>query len=147
MDNNFLISEMCLEDVSQVAEIEAQNFTLPFKEKDFEDIVRADNQKIIVIKVGEKIVAQAGIKIIFDEGEINNVAVRAGYKGLGYGRQVVSSLIEIGDAMGVNAYTLEVRKSNEKAIRIYEEFGFIVEGERKNFYERPVENALIMWRR
>ena len=44
-------------------------------------------------------------------------------------------------------FTLEVRVSNQRAIRLYESLGFVQEGIRKRFYERPVEDALIMWKR
>ena len=56
-------------------------------------------------------------------------------------------LMEEGVKMGVEAFTLEVRKSNDSAIRLYESLGFVMEGIRKNFYEEPIEDALIMWRR
>ena len=49
--------------------------------------------------------------------------------------------------MGVEAFTLEVRKSNDTAIHLYEKLGFVTEGVRKKFYEEPVEDALIMWKR
>ena len=56
-------------------------------------------------------------------------------------------LMEEGYRMGVEAFTLEVRKSNEAAIHLYEKLGFVTEGIRKNFYEEPTEDALIMWKR
>ena len=48
---------------------------------------------------------------------------------------------------GITAYTLEVRVSNAPAIRLYEKFGFVSEGIRPGFYEKPTEDAMIMWRR
>lgn len=47
----------------------------------------------------------------------------------------------------MNAFTLEVRVGNQAAIHIYEKLGFRSEGVRKGFYEKPKEDALIMWRR
>ncbi len=47
----------------------------------------------------------------------------------------------------MRAFTLEVRVSNVPAIRLYESLGFVSEGIRKHFYEKPVEDALIMWKR
>ncbi len=52
-----------------------------------------------------------------------------------------------GNAQGVEAYTLEVRVSNSIAIHVYEKLGFVSEGIRPDFYERPTEDAMIMWRR
>ena len=48
---------------------------------------------------------------------------------------------------GITALTLEVRESNQEAIRLYQRFGFLVEGIRLNYYEKPKENAVIMWNR
>ena len=144
---NELIGEMKLEDVNQAAQLEAMNFTMPFKEKDFEEVVNNENKRYIVIKIDEEIIAQAGMTIILGEAEINNVSVKDSYKNKGYGRLIMEELFKIGNEINVEAYTLEVRKSNEVAINLYKSLGFLVEGERKNFYEKPVENALIMWKR
>ncbi len=56
-------------------------------------------------------------------------------------------LMEEGDREGVTAYTLEVRVSNEAAIQMYRKLGFVSEGIRPGFYEKPVEDAMIMWKR
>lgn len=68
-------------------------------------------------------------------------------RGKGIGKQMLLKLMEEGTGMGVEAFTLEVRKSNGSAIHLYESLGFVTEGVRKNFYEDPVEDALIMWKR
>ena len=60
---------------------------------------------------------------------------------------MLRELISRGEAEHVEAFTLEVRVSNEAAIHVYEKFGFVSEGIRPRFYERPVEDANIMWRR
>ncbi|MDE7430041.1 MAG: GNAT family N-acetyltransferase, partial [Lachnospiraceae bacterium] len=52
-----------------------------------------------------------------------------------------------GDREGLTAYTLEVRVSNQAAIGLYEKLGFASEGIRPNFYEKPTEDAMIMWKR
>ena len=144
---NKVIGEMNLEDISEAAKLEAMNFTMPFKEKDFEEVVNNKNKKYIVLKIDEEIVAQAGMTIILGEAEINNVSVKDSYRSKGYGRLVMEELLKVGNEMNVEAFTLEVRKSNEVAIGLYRKLGFKVEGERKNFYEKPVEDALIMWKR
>ena len=49
--------------------------------------------------------------------------------------------------MGIENFTLEVRVSNASAIHVYEKLGFVSEGIRPRFYEKPVEDAMIMWKR
>ena len=56
-------------------------------------------------------------------------------------------LLDEGRKMGAKEFTLEVRVSNAGAIHVYESLGFVTEGVRKNFYEEPTEDALIMWKR
>ena len=60
---------------------------------------------------------------------------------------MLQELIAIGKNDGLSQYTLEVRVSNKKAIRLYEKLGFEEEGIRKEFYDKPVEDASIMWLR
>ena len=60
---------------------------------------------------------------------------------------MLSELICRGEAFGITEFTLEVRVSNASAIHVYEKLGFRSEGIRPGFYEKPVEDAMIMWRR
>jgi len=74
-------------------------------------------------------------------------AVKESEQGKGVGFALLSELIEIGKSEGLLEFTLEVRVSNEKGIGLYKKLGFVEEGIRKNFYELPLEDALIMWLR
>ena len=84
---------------------------------------------------------------IVGEGEITNVVTKNTMRGKGIGKQILEKLLEEGAKMGAEAFTLEVRVSNAPAIHLYESLGFVSEGVRKNFYEEPTEDALIMWKR
>ena len=55
-------------------------------------------------------------------------------------------MFELSKYSGIERCTLEVRKSNKAAISLYEGLGFKMAGERKNFYDNPTENAIIMWK-
>jgi ribosomal protein S18 acetylase RimI-like enzyme len=59
----------------------------------------------------------------------------------------MKELIKVGKSRGIEAFTLEVRVSNAPAVHIYEKLGFVSEGIRPNFYEKPREDAYIMWKR
>ena len=69
------------------------------------------------------------------------------FRGRGIASRLLQELMVRGNAQGVEAYTLEVRVSNSIAIHVYEKLGFVSEGIRPDFYERPTEDAMIMWRR
>ena len=83
---------------------------------------------------------------VFDEGYINNIAIKREYQSKGFGTKLFEDLIERAQKFEVNALTLEVETDNERAIKLYKKFGFVEEGLRKNFYLNK-KDALIMWKR
>lgn len=139
---------MVEEDVDSVEQIEQQLFSKPWTKQDFiNSLSDMHNIYIVVENEQQEIVGYSGIWGVLDEGQITNVAVRTEDQGAGIGYAMLSELIEIGRNEGLQQFTLEVRKSNEKAIRLYERLGFVEEGIRKDFYDKPVEDAIIMWLR
>ena len=89
----------------------------------------------------------AGMWIALDEGEITNVSVKKDRQGRKIGTALLIALEEAGQKRGVDSFFLEVRKSNEKAIALYEKTGFVRMGIRKNFYEDPKEDGIVMCKR
>ena len=85
--------------------------------------------------------------IALDEGEITNVSVKKEYQGQRIGGRLLEELFRIGKERGVTDYFLEVRKSNQVAIALYSRLGFQEVGVRKNFYEDPVEDGIVMCKR
>ena len=85
--------------------------------------------------------------IVLDEGEITNVSVKKEYQGQKIGRALLEKLEDLGRVKGVISYFLEVRESNERARALYESCGFSAISVRKNFYEEPVENGVVMCKR
>jgi ribosomal-protein-alanine N-acetyltransferase len=75
------------------------------------------------------------------------VVVAERYRNRGVAQAMLGELIARGESDQVEAFTLEVRVSNAPAIHIYEKLGFVCEGIRPGFYEKPREDAMIMWRR
>ena len=100
----------------------------------------------IVAELDEKVVGYAGLWWIGDEGHITNVAVRPGYRHRHIGNGIIQVMIDFTTQEGIMHHTLEVRRSNLPAISLYEKFGFVVEGVRKEYYANNKEDALIMWR-
>ena len=87
-----------------------------------------------------------GVWKILDEGHITNVAVAPDDRRMHIGRAMLETLFEVTGQAGIERYTLEVRASNEPAIRLYEGLGFKSEGIRPGYYEDNGEDAVIMWR-
>jgi ribosomal-protein-alanine N-acetyltransferase len=85
--------------------------------------------------------------VIFDELHINSFAVDPAWRRRGIARQVLARVLEEAASSGVRAATLEVRRSNVAARALYEGLGFQVEGTRRDYYQEPREDALILWNR
>ena len=133
------------EDAAEAAAIESTIFTQPWSRDGFISSLSSPYTIYLVARQGGKIAGSAGLWRTFDEADITNIAVRPEMQGKGIGEMLLRSLMEQGRKEGIVRFTLEVRSSNEKAIRLYEKCGFASVGVRKNFYSFPTEDADIMW--
>ena len=88
--------------------------------------------------------SEVGMYLAMDEGEITNVAVAPVERCHGVGGMLLTELLKIAENKGVARIVLEVRASNDSAIRMYERNGFVQCGMRKGFYEFPKEDAYVM---
>ena len=149
MENVMIIRPMELRDVEAVAKIESICFTMPWSEKSYRDTLANGNALYLVAETEDtkEIVGMCGVLKIIDEGDVSNVAVHPDYRRKNVAKQMMKELLARGQSFGIDAFTLEVRAGNEAAVKLYEHFGFRTEGVRKNFYDKPVEDALIMWKR
>ena len=137
--------KMTAEDADAVAEIEMKTFSKPWKREDFLNEANRDFAEYVVGEIDGKIIAYAGAWISFNEAEVMNVAVDENFRGQGIGKKLFAELIGLCKIRGATAITLEVRASNSAAIKLYENFGLKSVGRRKNYYDSPTEDALIMW--
>ncbi len=89
----------------------------------------------------------ANLRVLAGEGEIERIAVDPALRRRGIGRKLMEAMTAFAGKEGVEDVTLEVRAGNIAALKLYESFGFAVEGRRKGYYRNPEEDALILWRR
>ncbi|MDF2589890.1 MAG: hypothetical protein K0S41_3731 [Anaerocolumna sp.] len=136
---------MCENDIPFVHEIEVNTFSDPWSRDDFKKSILDVNNLYLVVEENNEILGYCGFWGVVGEGQINNVAVKESVRGRGIARIMLNSLIQKGKEQGLEAFTLEVRVNNHPAISLYHSLGFKDAGIRKNFYEKPVEDALIMW--
>ncbi|MDR1247619.1 MAG: ribosomal protein S18-alanine N-acetyltransferase [Clostridiales Family XIII bacterium] len=143
----FDIREATRADAEAIAEIEIQCFSSPWSFKDIlREIEENELARYIVCEKDLRVVSYAGLWVILNEGHIMNVAVHTDFRGRGIGAAMIESLIErAGRESGVTDFTLEVRASNDAAIRLYERAGFRKKGLRPCYYSVPDEDAYIMW--
>lgn len=135
------------EHVPAVSLLEQAAFSMPWSAQDFMDMVEREGALYLVALHEGRPIGVCGVIDACGDGDISNVAVAEAWRGKGVGRMLVAALMEWGKEIGICNYTLEVRVSNKAAIRLYESLGFQSEGIRPGFYEKPREDALIMWKR
>lgn len=142
-----VVRELREGDIPELARIEAESFSMPWSADAFRELMDRPYCTYFVALTDNQIVGCCGYTDICHEANIDNVVVAPEYRNLGIAQALLQRLMEHGRKSGIEAYTLEVRVSNLAAIHIYEKFGFKSEGIRPGFYEKPVEDAMIMWRR
>ena len=142
------VREMTAEDIEDAALLEKTNLGKEaWTQKQLIDALTRDDTIYLVASKAGRIVGLCGVQNISGEGEITNVSVARDCRGEGIGYKMVKQLLERGVGIGVKDYTLEVRASNESAIRLYEKLGFKSEGVRPGFYDEPKDDAVIYWKR
>lgn len=102
-----------------------------------------ESSKYVVAKVDNEIVGFAGIKIILDEADIMNIAVRIDKRKLGIGSMLLEKVIELARLSNCTSITLEVNENNIPAIQLYEKYNFKRIGLRKKYYNNA-DNAILM---
>ena len=141
---DLVIRVMKPQDAYAVSIIENEVFSRPWSEKSFMDAcVNKDNVYLVCESEGV-IVGYCGFWGSFLEADITNVCVAALFRRRGVAELMINRLIDSGKEKGIKTFFLEVRESNAAAIALYEKLCFKRIGERKNFYDRPVENAIVM---
>ena len=142
-----LIRDMTATDLDEVYEIEKETFSDPWSKASFLDSISDPSNHYLVAIIDEEVVGYCGYWGVAGEGYIYNVAVRASHKRRGVGLMMLEELIAQAVGRGITSMTLEVRKSNIAAISLYKKLGLTEAGIRKDFYTKPIEDAIIMWRR
>lgn len=140
------VREMEEGDLERVAAIEKEIFSMPWSRKAFSDSLNSPNTAYIVAEKDGVIAGYCGMYISFEEGNITNVAVAPDYRRQNIATCMLQHILKLAAKRAVTDVILEVRETNVPAIQLYERLGFEEAGIRKNFYEKPVENALIMWK-
>lgn len=140
-----LIRTMEASDVSRVAEIERACFSVPWTEKMLSEELSAERSVYRVAEENGDVVGYMGFYRVADEGNITNIAVLPEHRRKGIAHALLSSFVTMAKEEGLAFLTLEVRKSNEAAIRLYESFGFEKVGVRPRYYDNT-EDAVLMTR-
>ena len=141
---NYKLTPMTIEHIPQIAALERACFSRPWSEESLQGELWNDSAVVIVAE-GEDgtVLGYAGLQTVLDEGYINNVAVDEKFRRQGVADELIAAFVRFGQAK-LAFLTLEVRASNAPAIGLYAKHGFVEVGRRKNYYDDPKEDALLM---
>ncbi len=132
-------------DLDRVAELERICFRSPWSKAALAGELRNSIAHYLAGEVEGRVVAYAGMWVMFDEAHITNVAVDPGFRRQGLGRRLMLCMMRSALIHGATLMTLEVRESNFGAQALYASLGFVQEGRRKGYYSDSGEDALILW--
>jgi ribosomal-protein-alanine N-acetyltransferase len=135
-------------DLDEVLAVEEASFTNPWTRQMFEaELANAGISFGYVLRTPDwHVAAFCTVWVVVDEVHINNLAVRPECRGVGAGRVLLESVLRQAVGLGARRATLEVRRSNTTALKLYERLGFSIAAIRAEYYANPVEDALILWR-
>lgn len=150
MEKSFIIRRMKAEDIHRVWEIDVQSFSLPWTESSFRyDYFINKNSRMWVVEAiddagNPQVIGSMVAWLIIDEVHLGTIAVDPDFRKRGIGESLIRTLLqEMADEDAVRV-ELEVRKSNNAALSLYQKFEFVIEGERKNYYSDNHEDAILM---
>jgi ribosomal-protein-alanine N-acetyltransferase len=135
-------------DLDAVVALEAASFTNPWtRDMLTRELQQPTAARVYVLRLPDVgVAAFCSCWVIADELHVNTIAVDATRRRQGLGRTLMQHILAEVAREGVRRATLEVRRSNTTALRLYESLGFAVAGVRKRYYTQPEEDALILWR-
>ncbi len=148
-------------DIATVQEIEREIFSTPWpKNAYYRELASRSSAHYVVLRqegtvempagfrgaeLDPTIIGYGGMWRMYDEAHVTTIGVRRDVHHRGYGRIMFAGLVQAAYDMGAKWVTLEVRTSNDNAMRMYEAFGFKVIGRRKGYYTDNGEDAIVMW--
>ena len=136
------------DDLDRVAALEAASFTNPWTREMLDrELRQSDVARVYVLRLPDRPVAAfCACWIVFDELHINTIAVDHSLRRQGLATTLMRRVMVEAAQAGAKRATLEVRRSNLPAQRLYGSLGFVEAGVRPNYYTQPDEDALILWR-
>lgn len=137
------IREAVREDIPALCRLEKECFSEPWSAKGFEDFFDNDCSRCFAAEIDGAVCGYIGMYLVCGEAEITNVAVAGTHRRMGIGGRLIEAALTL---PGAERVLLDVRESNTAARRLYEKYGFQIDGIRKGFYAKPRENAVLMSR-
>lgn len=141
---DLVIEKMTEAHIEEIARLEKECFSSPWSEAGLKMELDNSFARFFVAFSENKLAGYMGAHNVLGEVFVTNIAVFKDFRRQGVAQGLIENLLETAKNENAEFVTLEVRKSNFPAISLYEKTGFEKVGERKNFYEKPIEDAILM---
>ncbi len=142
-----MIRRMTEDDLEQIMLLEEELFSSPWTEEAYlYELNENAYSRLYVIEIDNEIVAYAGLWVLFDQAQVTTIGVSKKQQSKGYGAKMLEHLIKEAQNSEAEVISLEVRVSNEKAIKLYEKYEFEKINIRKSYYQDNHEDAYAMMR-
>jgi ribosomal-protein-alanine N-acetyltransferase len=136
------------DELDQVLDVERASFTNPWTREMY--LAELNNTGVSFCYIAKtptgEILGFCSFWRVVEELHINNLAVAPAHRRAGIASALLDRVLRDGAALGATLAMLEVRRSNEAALQLYERFGFLPAGVRRRYYTNPIEDALVLWR-
>jgi ribosomal-protein-alanine N-acetyltransferase len=140
------IRTLALSDLTAIEEIERRSYATPWSRSMFAGELAKPASLCLGAFEDDRLAGYLITSRYVDAWHVMNIAVNPAFRRRGIATALLERLFELTDDGGRRGYTLEVRVSNEAAIKLYERLGFAARGTRRGYYTDNREDALIMWR-
>ena len=142
--DEILFRQMNPSDLDEIMAIERASFSYPWSPRFFLQELRVPCARSLLAVASGKTVGYIIYWLLPKEVDIHNLAVHLTYRRRGIGRYLLQGVIDEARRNGSSRVTLEVRKSNAAAQRLYHSLGFVERGVRRGYYSDDGEDALVM---
>jgi ribosomal-protein-alanine N-acetyltransferase len=145
----FQVRRATPDDFESVAVLQRLTFTNPWGVEAIRwELEHTDVARLYILATAEQeIVGYCACWVVFDELHINSLAIAEPWRRRGLARRLLRAVFDDTAGSGATSATLEVRQSNVAACALYDSLGFEVEGRRRDYYQHPREDALVLWNR
>ena len=130
--------------IDEILVIESSTHSAPWSRKSFENELEHKYGVFLVALIEGKVIGYGGTWVLVDEAHVTNVVVSPEFRGEGIGRKLMNEMLLKARDKGAVCATLELRKSNEVALKLYESMGFVMATVRNAYYPDNQEDAIVM---
>jgi ribosomal-protein-alanine N-acetyltransferase len=143
----FSLVRMQIGDLAEVMAIENDVYPFPWTRGNFLDSLYSGYEIWTVRDLTEAVAGYLLLMLSVDDAHLLNIAVRRDLHGRGVGRLLLDHAVALAGGKGLHSILLEVRPSNERAVNVYERYGFAGIGVRRGYYPAGAnrrEDAIVM---